>query len=413
MSVLFLDTQKLVANYMNKKPEIIFNWQDPYSDSQGILVINSLKNGACGGGTRVSNTLDTAEMIKLSKVMELKFSLYGPTIGGSKSGIKMDPDDPNKYQILERWFRAIYPLLKECYRTAADLNTDFTTISNLLLKLGIPHPQAGILNALKNQFPDTERCIQRMQHLNRSIDIAKNVSIQASQLITGFTIVESIKQFYKSTDNDISQKCAFVQGAGCVGSAAAYYLAQENIKVVALSDKDYGVFNKDGISQETLSQVVKTRCLQGNFDTLMNHDNFNQQIKDEKIDIFVPAAGPYLVTQEVISRLVSNGLEIMVSGANVPFNSDKLYGEIAQYTDKNVAFIPGFVASGGTARAFYSVMNSSNNNFSHHDIFADTAQKVSELITYAMEQYNGQYLATALYRRALNASKQNENRGST
>jgi glutamate dehydrogenase/leucine dehydrogenase len=47
-------------------------------------VINSLRGGAAGGGTRMRKGLDMNEVLSLAKTMEVKFSV-GPAIGGAKS----------------------------------------------------------------------------------------------------------------------------------------------------------------------------------------------------------------------------------------------------------------------------------------------------------------------------------------
>jgi glutamate dehydrogenase/leucine dehydrogenase len=44
--------------------------------------------------------------------MEVKFSVSGPAIGGAKSGINFDPNDPEKKGVLQRWYKAVSPLLK-------------------------------------------------------------------------------------------------------------------------------------------------------------------------------------------------------------------------------------------------------------------------------------------------------------
>ena len=49
--------------------------------------------------------------------MEVKFTVSGPYIGGAKSGIDFDPSDPKG--VLERWYKAVTPLLKHYYGTGA------------------------------------------------------------------------------------------------------------------------------------------------------------------------------------------------------------------------------------------------------------------------------------------------------
>ena len=86
----------LLKKFENKIPEIIFQWQDSETEARGWVVINSLRGGAAGGGTRMRIGLDQHEVTSLAKTMEVKFTVSGPPIGGAKSGIDFDPKDPRK-----------------------------------------------------------------------------------------------------------------------------------------------------------------------------------------------------------------------------------------------------------------------------------------------------------------------------
>src|SRR6187551_2897578 len=116
--------KELLAKFESKKPEIVFEWNDPESEATGWVVINSLRGGAAGGGTRMRAGLDKHEVISLAKTMEVKFTVSGPAIGGAKSGINFDPNDPRKKGVLQRWYKAVSPLLKSYYGTGGDLNVD-------------------------------------------------------------------------------------------------------------------------------------------------------------------------------------------------------------------------------------------------------------------------------------------------
>ncbi len=87
-------------------------WRDPETNARAWLVINSSRGGAAGGGTRMRSGATLREATVLAKVMELKFAFSGPAIAGAKTGIDFDPSDPRKAGVLERWFRAISPLLR-------------------------------------------------------------------------------------------------------------------------------------------------------------------------------------------------------------------------------------------------------------------------------------------------------------
>lgn len=88
--------RELLQRYEDKEPEIVFHWKDPETEAQGWTVINSLRGGAAGGGTRMRKGLDKNEVLSLAKTMEVKFTVSGPAIGGAKSGIDFDPADPRK-----------------------------------------------------------------------------------------------------------------------------------------------------------------------------------------------------------------------------------------------------------------------------------------------------------------------------
>ena len=107
----------LLNKFENKEPEIVFHWKDAETEAEGWTVINSLRGGAAGGGTRMRKGLDMNEVLSLAKTMEVKFSVSGPAIGGAKSGINFDPSDPRKKGVLQRWFKAVSPLLKNYYGT--------------------------------------------------------------------------------------------------------------------------------------------------------------------------------------------------------------------------------------------------------------------------------------------------------
>jgi anhydro-N-acetylmuramic acid kinase len=79
---------------------------------KGWVVINSLRGGAAGGGTRMRVGLDQHEVTSLAKTMEVKFTVSGPPIGGAKSGINFDPNDPRKKAVLKRWYASSYSTFK-------------------------------------------------------------------------------------------------------------------------------------------------------------------------------------------------------------------------------------------------------------------------------------------------------------
>ena len=50
--------EKLIEKFEGKQPEIVFAWKDSETEAEGWVVINSLRGGAAGGGTRMRKGLD-------------------------------------------------------------------------------------------------------------------------------------------------------------------------------------------------------------------------------------------------------------------------------------------------------------------------------------------------------------------
>ena len=95
------EIKELITKYESTSPEIIFEWNDSETNAKGWMVINSLRGGASGGGTRMRKGLTLHEVKSLAKTMEVKFTVSGPQIGGAKSGIDFDPKDVRKEEVLK------------------------------------------------------------------------------------------------------------------------------------------------------------------------------------------------------------------------------------------------------------------------------------------------------------------------
>src|SRR5260370_26930617 len=91
-----LDGYPAYKEFLQAPPLILLVWHDSETEATGHLAINSLRNGAAGGGIRMRPGATKQEAVFLAKTMELKFSVTGPPIGGAKSVIDFNPADPRK-----------------------------------------------------------------------------------------------------------------------------------------------------------------------------------------------------------------------------------------------------------------------------------------------------------------------------
>lgn len=376
----------LLNIYENKRPEIVFEWKDPYSDAEGWVVINSLRGGAAGGGTRMRKGLDKREVESLAKTMEIKFTVSGPQIGGAKSGINFDPRDPRKRGVLERWYAAVTPLLKHYYGTGGDLNVDeIHEVIPITEDHGVWHPQEGVFNG---HFQPTEaQKVKRIGNLRqgvvKTLEDERYTPVplgkyKVADMITGYGLAESVKHYYDLYGGKLAGKRMIVQGWGNVGSAAAYYLSMAGVKLVGVIDRNGGLINEAGCSEQEVRDLFILK--QGNalsYSDMLEFEEVNEQIWDTAADIFLPCAASRLVTGDQIERMLKAGVELIACGANVPFADKEIfYGPISELADSKMSVIPDFIANCGMARVFAYLMGDGDVDISDDAIFADTSATI-------------------------------------
>ncbi|MEP3838034.1 MAG: Glu/Leu/Phe/Val dehydrogenase dimerization domain-containing protein [Algibacter sp.] len=381
--------KKLLKKYENKSPEIIFNWKDSETEAEGWVVINSLRGGAAGGGTRMRKGLDMNEVLSLAKTMEIKFTVSGPAIGGAKSGINFDPNDPRKKGVLERWYAVVSPLLKSYYGTGGDLNVDeIHEVIPITEASGVWHPQEGVFNG---HFKPTEADkINRIGQLRQGVikvienpvyspSVARKYTV--ADMITGFGVAEAVKQYYNIYGGSVKGKRAVIQGFGNVGAAAAFYLSQMGAKIVGIIDIEGGLINEEGFSFEEITELFlakKGNALVAN--NLIPFEEINKKIWSLKTEIFAPCAASRLITIHQIDEMIDSGLEVISCGANVPFADREIFfGPIMEHTDYKVSLIPDFISNCGMARVFAYFMERKV-QMTDEAIFNDTSNRIKEAI---------------------------------
>ena len=382
----------LLHKYENKEAEIVFEWNDSETDAQGWVVINSLRGGAAGGGTRMRVGLDKHEVLSLAKTMEVKFTVSGPAIGGAKSGINFDPNDPRKEGVLKRWYKAVTPLLKNYYGTGGDLNVDeIHEVIPMTRELGVLHPQEGVFNGHFNPTPEEkDLAIKQLQEgvllpvvdANLTPDISGIYTV--ADMITGYGVSEAVNHYYNTYGGSIKGKRVIIQGWGNVGAAAAYYQAQLGAKVVGIIDRVGGLLKPEGFTFEEIKALFLKK--DGNFlnaDNMLSFEEVNEKIWSVGAEIFIPAAASRLITKAQVDIMKAKGLEVISCGANVPFADQAIFfGPVGEYTDSEVSVIPDFIANCGMARVFAYLMQP-NTEMTDKAIFEDTSKTIGNAIVKA------------------------------
>jgi glutamate dehydrogenase/leucine dehydrogenase len=381
------EVREKLKKFEDKAPEIVFEWNDPETGAQGWAVINSLRGGSAGGGTRMRKGLDKNEVLSLAKTMEVKFAVSGPAIGGAKSGINFDPADPRKDEVLKKWFAAVMPLLKTYYGTGGDLNIDeIKEVIPITQSYGLKHPQEG---TLKGHFkPGFDEETIKIQQLNSGVTLpvldaryAPDTHYVVADMITGWGVSEAVSHYYQLWGGAVQGKRVIIQGWGNVAAAAAYYLAQNGALIAGIVDRNGGLINENGFSFEQVKEMFNKKennTLVAN--GMLSTEAVNARIWDIPADIFIPGAASRLVSRDQLERMKAAGVEVISCGANVPFkDADIFFGPTGIYADENFAVIPDFIANCGMARTFAYLMQSGI-TLTDHAIFEDASRVIFETL---------------------------------
>jgi glutamate dehydrogenase (NAD(P)+) len=135
-----------------------------------------------------------------------------------------------------------------------------------------------------------------------------------------------------------------VQGFGNVGSVSATLLAAEGCRVVAVSDRFGGVYNKNGLDVAScIAHVKQTGSLTGykGGDAITN-----EELLTLEVDVLVPAALENVVTTKNAAKIRA---KVMCEGANGPTSA----GADTVLDENGVFVIPDILANAGGVTVSY------------------------------------------------------------
>ncbi len=351
--------------YLRDPPHRVIEWEDGETGARAWLVLNSLRGGAAGGGTRMRAGLDREEVTYLAKTMELKFAFSGPPIGGGKSGIDFDPSDPRRRDVLERWFRAIHPELASCYGTGGDMNVDEQRdVVPLCASLGLAHPQEGVVRGhLKLEGAEIAGSFRRLREgLSAPVRepglAVAGAGLTVSDLITGYGVARSAERLACLRGGSLRGLRVVVEGFGNVGASCALYLARAGASIVGVVDAEHGLACEPGLDLRAVEELLadrRGRTLPAHPDRLEGPDR--ERVYEVEADVFVPAAVSGSVDPSRLDTLAGAGVHSIVCGANQPFREGFPGAtETQERADRDFDVIVDAVGSLGMARSFHALM---------------------------------------------------------
>ncbi|MCU0623806.1 MAG: Glu/Leu/Phe/Val dehydrogenase [Gemmatimonadaceae bacterium] len=294
----------------------------------GHRVLYNTSRGPGKGGIRFDLAVTLEEVTALAAWMAWKCAVVNIPFGGAKGGVVCDPLKMSVGE-LERLTR----------RYTAGI------ISVLGPDSDVPAPDVNTNERVMAWVMDTYS--MHMRHTVTAVVTGKPVEMGGSlgrREATGRGCTTVTKLALQHFGMKPQGATVAVQGFGNVGSTAAMLLEREGCKVVAITDRAGGVYNKGGVDVQAAIQWTKQHGTLEGFpggDALANDELFGLDV-----DVLVPAALENVITTKNADRIRA---KIICEGANGPTSA----AADAILDEKGIFVIPDILANAGGVTVSY------------------------------------------------------------
>jgi glutamate dehydrogenase (NAD(P)+) len=294
----------------------------------GYRVQHSIARGPAKGGIRYAPDVSLDEVRALASWMTWKCAVVNIPFGGAKGGIICDPHKMSQGE-LERMTRRYTAELVEFIGPEKD----------------VPAPDVNTNEQTMAWIMDTYS--MHMRQTVTAVVTGKPINIGGSRgrrEATGRGIMIVCDEAVKKLGLAPEQTRVIVQGFGNVGSNAALLMAEAGYRIIGIAEVEGGLFNKNGIDVEALSQYrLRNRTLKG-FPGAEEADPAELLLTE--CEILIPAATENVITSQNADRV---RCRILAEGANGPTTSvaDQILA------DKKVFVIPDILCNAGGVTTSY------------------------------------------------------------
>jgi glutamate dehydrogenase (NAD(P)+) len=317
------------------EPLMRLTWTDPVTGTRGYLVVHTLVSGLATGGTRMRAGCTVTEVEDLARGMAAKTATFGLPVGGAKGGIDFDPKDPRAVGVLERFCEAMRPWLDAHWVTAEDLGVPQHLIDDVFARLGLQQSY----HAAITRSADPERTLRRV----RAGLTAAVPGGLLGDVIGGYGVAQACLGAGEAWDWPPAETTVAIQGIGTMGGAAAWYLHEAGMRVVAVADAAGTLYRPEGLD---IPVLLELRDAFGEIDRSRVPSDVQLLPRDAVIstpaDILVPAAISYAITADNMFDIAA---KVVVEAANSATTPEAE----AMLVARGIPVIPDFVANAGAA----------------------------------------------------------------
>ena len=326
----------------------------------GYRVQHDSARGPSKGGIRYHPDVDLGEVAALAMWMTWKCALAGLPYGGAKGGVRVAPETLSRgelQRLTRRFATEIFPMI------GPDQD--------------VPAPDVGTDAQVMARIMDTYS--QQVGYAVPGVVTGKPLSIGGSlgrEEATGRGVVYVTLEALRHVNISIEHTSVAIQGFGNVGSHTARIMHEAGAKIVAVSDKTGGVYNRRGLDvPELLARYQRDK--QPLSEVKLGDAITNEELLQLECTVLVPAA-----LSEQITGKNAAGLRcrILAEGANGPttLEADQILG------DKGVFIIPDILAnSGGVIVSYFEWVQDAQRFFWKA---TDIQDRLHDIITSAFQR---------------------------
>ena len=319
------------------EPERIVTFRVSWVDDSARVQVNRgfrvQFNSAIGpykGGIRFHPSVNASILKFLGFEQVFKNSLTGLPMGGGKGGSDFDPKGKSEGEVM----RFCQSFMTELYRhIGADVDVPAGDIGVGAREVGY---MFGQYKRITNQFT--------------GVLTGKGLSYGGSLVrkeATGYGLCYLTDEMLRQHGTSFAGKTVVISGSGNVAIYAAEKAMQLGAKVVAMSDSNGYVYDKDGIKLDVVRQIKEVeRGRIREYAERVPGSVYNEGCRGIwgiKCDIALPCATQNELYGEDAVKLVENGVIAVAEGANMPCTPEAI--EIFQ--SKGVLFAPAKAANAG------------------------------------------------------------------